>query len=157
MGGIIVVDFIDLLTNEHRQQLFEKMRDAMSVDRTKHNILPLSKYGLMQITRQRVRPEMHISTDEKCPTCNGVGKVGPTILYTDRIEDDLKQILKKVKTRKLVLRTHPFVAAYLTKGLFPIYKKLGRQHKCKLTVQEIHSYQILEHHFFDTEGDEIDL
>ena len=82
---------------QHRQQLFERMRDAMSLDRTKHNILPLSKYGLMQITRQRVRPEMHISTDEKCPTCNGSGKVGPTLLYIDKIEEDLKQILEKIK------------------------------------------------------------
>jgi len=157
MGGIIVVDFIDMLTNDHRQQVFDKMKEAMSADRTKHNILPLSKYGLMQITRQRVRPEMHISTDEKCPTCRGEGKIGPSILYTDTIEEDLKFILSKVKTRKLVLRAHPFVAAYLTKGLVPLYRKIGRKHGCKLTVQSIPSYHYLEHHFFDIEGDEIDL
>jgi ribonuclease G len=157
MGGIIVIDFIDLTSNEHRQQLFDRMKEAMAADRTKHNILPLSKYGLMQITRQRVRPEMHISTDEKCPTCNGEGTVGPAILYTDRIEEDLKYLLEKVKTRRIVLRTHPFVAAWLTKGLIPPYRKMGRKYGCKLTVQSIPSYHYLEHHFFDTEGDEIDL
>ena len=157
MGGIIVVDFIDMVSNEHRQQLFEKMRDAMSTDRTKHNILPLSKYGLMQITRQRVRPEMHISTDEKCPACNGEGVVGPTVLFTDKIEEDLKFILEKVKTKRIVLRTHPFVAAYLTKGIISPVRRINKKYKCRLSVQAIPSYHYLEHHFFDTEGDEIDF
>ena len=152
MGGIIVVDFIDMVSNENKQLLFERMKEVMGDDRTKHNILPLSKFGLMQITRQRVRPEMHISTDEKCPSCNGEGKIGPTILHTDKIEEDLKLILTKVKTRQLVLRTHPFVAAYLSKGLFPIYKKLGRKHKCRLEVQSIPSYQIMDYRFFNTDG-----
>jgi len=157
MGGIIVIDFIDMLSNEHRHLVYEKMKEIMSSDRTKHNILPLSKFGLMQITRQRVRPEMNITTDETCPTCEGDGKIGPSILYTDKIEEDLEHILPKVKTRKLVIRVHPFVAAYLTKGFKPLIKKLGRKHKCTLMVQAIPSYQYLEHRFFDQDGDEIDL
>ena len=157
MGGIIVADFIDMTSNENRQLLFERMKEVMGADRTKHNILPLSKFGLMQITRQRVRPEMHIRTDEKCPTCNGEGKIGPTILHIDKIEEDLKLILARIKTRQLVLRTHPFVAAYLTKGFFPAYKKMGRAHKCKLEIQSIPSYQIMDYRFFNTDGDEIDL
>jgi ribonuclease G len=157
MGGIIVIDFIDLLSNENKQALFEKMKESMSEDSTKHNILPLSRFGLMQITRQRVRPEMHITTDEDCPVCTGSGKVGPTILHTDKIEDDLKFIVDKVKTRKFILRTHPFVAAYLTKGLFSEARRMSKKHKCSVSVQSIPSYQILEHKFFDSEGDEIDL
>jgi len=157
MGGIIVADFIDMITNENKQLLFERMKEVMSEDRTKHNILPLSKFGLMQITRQRVRPEMHISTDEKCPTCNGEGKIGPTILHIDKIEEDLKLILSRIKTRQLVLRTHPFIAAFLSKGLFPVSKKMARKYKCKLEVQSIPSYQIMDYRFFNTDGDEIDL
>lgn len=157
MGGIIVVDFIDMLSNENKQALFEKMKEAMSEDSTKHNILPLTRFGLMQITRQRVRPEMNVTTDEDCPVCGGTGKVGPTILHTDKIEDDLRHIIDKVKTRKFILRTHPFVAAYLTKGLFSEARKIAKKYKCSISVQSIASYEILEHRFFDSEGDEIDL
>jgi len=157
MGGIIVVDFIDMLSNENKQALFEKMKEAMSEDSTKHNILPLSRFGLMQITRQRVRPEMHITTDEDCPVCAGSGKVGPTILHIDKIEDDLKIIVDKVKTRKFILRTHPFIAAYLTKGILSEARKMARKYKCSVSVQSIPSYQILEYRFFNSEGDEIDL
>ena len=86
MGGIIVVDFIDMQSAENKQQLYDKMKEVMANDRTKHNILPLTKFGLMQITRQRVRPEMNIVTDEKCPSCQGTGETKPTILFTDELE-----------------------------------------------------------------------
>ena len=118
MGGIIVVDFIDMQSSENKQLLFDKMKEVMASDRTKHNILPLTKFGLMQITRQRVRPEMTIVTDEKCPACQGTGETRPTILFTDELERSLSFIVGKVKTTKLVLNLHPFVASFLTKGFF---------------------------------------
>lgn len=157
MGGIIVIDFIDMLSNEHRQKLFDTMKEIMADDRTKHNILPLSKYGLMQITRQRVRPEMNISVEEKCPACNGTGKIGPSLLYIEKIEEDLRSILEKVKTKSFILRVHPFVAAYLTKGLRPEYRKMAKRNKCKIEVRAINSYHFLEYRFADKFGDEIDL
>ena len=119
MGGIIVIDFIDMLSNENKQALFEQMKEAMKDDRTKHNILPLSRFGLMQITRQRVRPEMHITTDEDCPVCEGSGKVGPTVLLNDRMEEDLRLIISKVKTRKFILG--------LILSLLPTLQKDGDQ------------------------------
>ncbi len=157
MGGIIVVDFIDMQSGENKQQLYDKMKEIMSNDRTKHNILPLSKFGLMQITRQRVRPEMNIVTDEKCPSCNGTGEVRPTILFTDDLEKELSFILDKVKTRKLVLNVHPFVASFLTKGLFPVYRSWNRKYSASLKVQAVPSYHMLEYHFFDRYDNEIDL
>lgn len=157
MGGIIVIDFIDMLSNENKQKLFDRMKDVMASDRTKHNILPLSRFGLMQITRQRVRPEMHVNTEEKCPVCKGGGRIGPSLLYIEKIEEDLKIILSRVKTRKLILRTHPFIAAYLTKGLSPLYKKLNRKYKCKLDIQSRDSYHFLEYQFADRFDHEIDL
>ncbi len=157
MGGIIVVDFIDMQTAEHRQLLFEKMKEVMASDRTKHNILPLSKYGLLQITRQRVRPEMNIVTDEKCPVCLGKGEVGSTILFTDEIEKKLEEIVTKVKTRKIVLKVHPFVAAYLRQGLISLSARWGGRYKVRLKVVAIPSYHMLEYHFFDSYENEIDL
>ena len=131
MGGIIVIDFIDMQSNENRQTLFDKMKELMSEDRAKHNILPLSKFGLMQITRQRVRPEMTISTDEKCPVCRGEGKTASAILITDEIERTLVTIVEKVKTRKFLLRTHPFVAAWLDQGFFCEIGKVNKKHGVK--------------------------
>jgi len=157
MGGIIVIDFIDMQHSENKQLLFEKMKEMMSNDRTKHNILPLTKFGLMQITRQRVRPEMNILTDEKCPSCKGTGDVKPTILLTDDIERTLSFIVDKIRTKKLVLNAHPFVAAYLTKGLFPLYRKLNRKYGISLKIQAVSSYQMLEFRFFDRYENEIDL
>ena len=157
MGGIIVVDFIDMQSNENRQALFDRMKELMSDDRAKHNILPLSKFGLMQITRQRVRPEMTIVTDEKCPVCRGEGKTTSTILLTDEIERTLSTIIEKVKTRKFILRTHPYVSAYLKEGLFSMIGKINKKYGVSIKVQAIQSYHLLEYGFFDRDGNEIDL
>lgn len=131
MGGIIVVDFIDMAKAEHRQQLYEHMREIMANDRARHNILPLSKFGLMQITRQRVRPVLDIHTAEKCPSCLGTGEVQPSILFTDTLFEKLEYIVEELKQRDFIMYVHPFVDAYIKKGLFnTIYgswrRKLGR-------------------------------
>ncbi len=157
MGGIIVIDFIDMQTNENKKILFEKMKELMSEDRTKHNILPLTKFGIMQITRQRVRPEMHIITNEKCPVCQGTGETRPTILFADELERSLAFIVDKIKTRRVVLNVHPFTAAFLRKGLFSICLKWNLKYRINLKVQAVTSYHMLEYHFFDRYGNEIDL
>jgi ribonuclease G len=157
MGGIIVVDFIDMQSQENKQQLYDKVKEVMANDRTKHNILPLTKFGLMQITRQRVRPEMTIVTNEKCPSCQGTGETKPTILFTDELERGLSFIVDKIKTRKLILNVHPFVASYLKKGLFPVYRKWNFKYKISLKIQAVTSYYMLEYHFFDHFNNEIDL
>jgi ribonuclease G len=157
MGGIIVIDFIDMQSSENKQALFDKMKEVMASDRTKHNILPLTKFGLMQITRQRVRPEMNIITNEKCPSCLGSGEIKPTILFTDELESHLAFLVDKIKTRKLILNVHPFVAAWLKKGLFPIFRKWNLKYRISIKVQPVTSYHMLEFHFFDREENEIDL
>jgi len=157
MGGIIVIDFIDMQSGENKQQLHDKMKEVMANDRTKHNILPLTKFGLMQITRQRVRPEMNIVTNEKCPSCQGTGDTKPTILFTDELERGLSFIVDKIKTRKLILNVHPFVASFLKKDLFPLYRRWSIKYKILLRVQAITSYHMLEYHFFDLDDNEIDL
>ena len=157
MGGIIVVDFIDMHLNDNRQMLFDRMKELMSKDRTKHNILPLSKFGLMQITRQRVRPEMHIETLEKCPTCKGSGEIKPAVLLDEEIENRLAFIVNDKDAKKLILKTHPFVAAYLTKGIFSKRYKWSKQYKCSLRVVPISSFSFLEYHFLDQNENKIEI
>ncbi|NOU61475.1 Rne/Rng family ribonuclease [Marinifilum caeruleilacunae] len=157
MGGIIVVDFIDMHSAENRQKVFERMKEVMGQDRTKHNILPLSKFGLMQITRQRVRPEMNIEIQETCPTCLGSGKISPAVLLTDQIEEKLKSVSERGE-KKLTLKVHPFVAAYINKGF---WKTLRREWQSKLgiklAVKEIPSYDLLGYKIFDQNNQEIEL
>jgi ribonuclease G len=158
MGGIIVIDFIDMHSNEHKQAVYEKMKDIMAKDRAKNHILPLSKFGLMQITRQRVRPEMNIETNETCPSCLGTGKVESTILYTDTIKNQLKQIIEKYKLKQITLRTHPFIAAYLNKGLFnPIRKSWSKELGCSIMVKESIANTLLDFKIFDRNGDELEF
>lgn len=118
MGGIIVVDFIDMAKPEHRQELYDHMREIMANDRARHNILPLSKFGLMQITRQRVRPVLDITVDEECPSCLGKGRVNPSILFTDTLFEKLEYMVCDLGLRDFILYVHPYVDAYLKKGLF---------------------------------------
>jgi ribonuclease G len=118
MGGIIVIDFIDMHLSSNRHKVYDYMKEVMGADRTKHNILPLSKFCLMQITRQRVRPEEHIETAEVCPMCKGSGKVVPTILFADELDVKVLYVFKDLNKSKLTMKVHPYLAAYLTKG-FP--------------------------------------
>ena len=152
-----MIDFIDMQSNENRQALLDRMKELMSDDRAKHNILPLSKFGLMQITRQRVRPEMNIVTDEKCPVCRGEGKTAPAILLTDEMERTLATIIEKVKTRKFILRAHPYVAAYLREGLISRISKINRKYGASIRVQGIESFHFLQYELCDRQGNEIDL
>ncbi len=157
MGGIIVIDFIDMHSAANRQKVFEHMREVMANDRTKHNILPLSKFCLMQITRQRVRPEENIETAESCPTCKGTGKIMPTILFADELDGKVKYILKDLNKKKLVVKVHPYIAAYLTKG-FKSYRNNWLFKYLKwVKVEANNSYSYLEYHFFDENLEEIIL
>lgn len=157
MGGIIVVDFIDMQDPEHRQKVFDRMREAMDSDRTKHNILPLSKFGLMQITRQRVRPEMHIDTAETCPSCLGSGVVAPSILLTDKIEQAIRFAVQKHKNKKMTLWVHPYLYAYLKKGFPSTVLKWRWRFGFGLRVLPSDSLSFLEFKITDDKNQKIDL
>lgn len=157
MGGIIVIDFIDMHNAENRQKVYERMKEVMEVDRTKHNILPLSKFCLMQITRQRVRPEEHVETAEVCPSCKGTGKVTPTILFTDELENKVNYIFSDLNKKSLTLKVHPYVAAYLTKGFNSIKRKWSFKFMKKITIEGVSSFGFLEYHFLDDNVEEIIL
>ena len=153
MGGIIVVDFIDMHNADNRQRVYDKMKEAMSSDRTKHNILPLSKFGLMQITRQRVRPELNIEIMEKCPTCKGSGEITPSVLFVDDIENYISFLINEANYKKLTLKVHPYIAGYIKHGLFSKKFKWFLKFKKKINIESVSSYQLLEFHFFDENGE----
>lgn len=160
MGGIIVIDFIDLHSAENRKLLFEKIRDEMAKDRAKHNILPPSKFGLIQITRQRVRPEMNIVTVEKCPTCGGSGEIEASILLVDQIENNLRYILKEQNEKGVTVCVHPYLEAYLSRSsLFKksILRKWSKKYKRTVQVKPVASYHFLEYHFLNKNEDEIKI
>jgi ribonuclease G len=158
MGGIIVVDFIDMLESRHRRDLFQKLREEMAKDRAKHTILPPSKFGLVQITRQRVRPEMTIETLEKCPACNGTGKIGPSIIITDEIENNLQYLMREQNEKQVTLIVHPFLHAYLTRGLLTsIRSKWQRKLGKKIILNKDSSYHFLEYHIYDRNGEELKI
>lgn len=123
MGGIIVIDFIDMNKAEHRQALYDHMREVMSNDRARHNILPLSKFGLMQITRQRVRPALDVVTTEQCPSCFGKGEVQPSLLFTDVLKEKLDYLINDLKVKKFVMYVHPYVDAFIKKGMVSMYRR----------------------------------
>lgn len=157
MGGIIVIDFIDMHEGDHKQQVFEKMREAMQVDRTKHNILPLSKFGLMQITRQRVRPEMSVEISETCPTCGGTGEVTPSILMIDEMENNLEYILTRLHRRNVVMKVHPYVAAFLKQGFISKRLKWSLKFKSLIRIKGDNSFGYLDCRYFDTDDTEISI
>lgn len=155
MGGIIVVDFIDMGTAENRQNLFDNMRKFMDEDKARHHILPLSKFGLMQITRQRVRPEINVTIDETCPSCAGTGKVKPSLLFVERIEGKIDYLVS-IGVTEFTLHIHPFVYAYLTKGFFSsIFKKWKKRYSRQITLIQNQDLAMLEYQFLDAKGEEI--
>jgi ribonuclease G len=158
IGGIIVVDFIDMKLPENKKKLMEAMEGFMQPDRAKHAVLPISKFGLMQITRQRMKPEMNINTQEVCPTCNGTGKISSTLLLEDEIEKNLSYLFTH-KHKALTIVTHPILHAYLTKGFLWNSKvaKWKRKFGQKIIVTPDTSYHLTEFKFFDANGDEIKL
>lgn len=157
MGGIIVVDFIDMKLAEDRQTLYDHMCENMKRDRAKHNILPLSKFGLMQITRQRVRPVMDVQVEEDCPTCHGKGVIKSSIFFDSVLEGKLKLLVKKLGVKKLTLHVHPYVYAYLNQGFISLRRKWQWRYGFGVKVIPSQKLAFLQYEFYDADGQEIDM
>ena len=157
MGGIIIVDFIDMKLPEDRQMLYERMCKNMQKDRAKHNILPLSKFGLMQITRQRVRPAMSVNVDETCPTCFGKGTIKSSILFTDTLESKIDTLVNKIGIHKFYLHVHPYVAAYINKGVFSLKRQWQMKYGLGVRIIPSQKLAFLQYEFYDTDRQFIDM
>lgn len=157
MGGIIVVDFIDMNLAEDRQLLYERMCKNMQKDRARHNILPLSKFGLMQITRQRVRPAMDVNVEETCPTCFGKGKIKSSILFTDQLERKIDYLVNKIGVKKFYLHVHPYVAAYINQGVISLKRKWQIKYGLGVHVISSQKMAFLQYEFYDSKKQFIDM
>lgn len=154
MGGIIVVDFIDLRKAESRKELLNKMKEFMKLDKAKHHILPPSKFGLVQITRQRVRPEMEIKTSEIIPTAEGDVEVRATILLIDDIENKLFRLMD-AKNQKLTIHCHPFIRAYLKQENYQ-WKWLMK-YKTWIGLTSSNSLPLVQYTFLNANGKEVKI
>ncbi|MDP4282416.1 MAG: Rne/Rng family ribonuclease [Bacteroidota bacterium] len=157
MGGIIVIDFIDMTLGLNRRKLYDMLREEMKRDRAKHSILPPSKFGLVQITRQRVRPETNVQILEKCPTCDGTGEIRPSILLTDDIENNLSYLICEQNEKYLSIFVHPYVYAFLSKGIFSKRFRWCLHFRQNIRIHPQTSYHLMEYHFFNRLGDEIKM
>jgi len=157
MGGIIVVDFIDMNLAEDRQMLYERMCENMKKDRARHNILPLSKFGLMQITRQRVRPAMDVAVEESCPTCHGTGKIKSSILFTDQLESKIDRLVNQIGIRRFSLHVHPYVAAYINKGVFSMKRRWQLKYGMGIRIIPSQKLAFLQYEFYDQKRQFIDM
>lgn len=157
MGGIIVVDFIDMKNQDNKKLIYRVMKEEMMDDKAKSTVLPLSKFGLMQITRERVRPQMNIATKEVCPTCNGTGKITASILVSDLIEKNIEHLIVKQNEKDLVLAVHPYLHAYFTKGLISRRMRWYLKYRRWISMVKDTSMAIMEYKFLNREGEEIQL
>jgi ribonuclease G len=157
MGGIIVVDFIDMNLAEDRQMLYERMCKNMQKDRARHNILPLSKFGLMQITRQRVRPAMDVNVEETCPTCFGKGKIKSSILFTDQLESKIDRLVNKIGIKSFSLHVHPYVAAYINQGIVSLKRRWQMKYGWGIRIVSSQKLAFLQYEFYDKNRQFIDM
>lgn len=155
MGGIVAIDFIDMHDRENNKILFEKLKEFMKSDRAKHNILPPSKFGVVEITRQRVRPETDIITSETCPTCNGTGEVQATILFAEEIENNLNYLIADKGEKKVTLLVHPYLAAYFKNGLMSRQMKWFLKYKKWISVRGVMANNLLQYTFVNDKNEEI--
>lgn len=157
MGGIVIVDFIDMEENEHKNALFKYMQELMQGDRAKHNVLPLTKFGLMQITRQRVRPATEINTTEVCPVCRGTGKITSSVVIDEAIERKIAYYVSSGSgMRSFVLKVSPILGAYLSRGLFSILGRWKRKYNCKIKLVEITDFTVLQNELYSRNGDKLE-
>jgi ribonuclease G len=156
MGGIIVIDFIDQKTPGNRKQVYERLKEEMKSDRARHKILPMSPFGLVQITRQRVRPEMAVVTTEKCPTCKGTGEITSSIVITDEIENNLRYFIQNLNMSGITLEVHPYISAYLKQGFLSSTRiKWLLKYKKFVKIKTVNALHFGEYRFLNAAGEEI--
>jgi len=157
LGGIIIIDFIDMKKRENKKMVYEKIKELMSHDRAKHKVYPLTQVGLMQITRQRLRAEKKIEVQENCPSCGGTGKINASILIVDEIEQKITEIVESTQIKKIIIKLHSYLSAYLTKGIMSIRWNWQKKYKIRIKIIEDTTLEFMDYMIYDEAGDEIEI
>jgi ribonuclease G len=157
MGGIICVDFIDMQNKDNQKKLHDALRDAMKTDKAKHNVLAPSRFGVVEITRERVKPVTQVKTTEKCPSCHGKGTVEASVLFTDQLENQIRMVAQEYKHKYVLMVVNPLVEAYINQGWFwkTLRTQWQKKYGIKIKVEGSTSAELLEVHYFDAHGEEI--
>ena len=136
IGGIIVVDFIDMETRSNRDKVLQELRAHLGRDRARTRAFAVSELGLIEMTRQRVRPSLWQSMTTECPTCTGTGRVFRPEVVVRRMERSLKRAGADHKERQLSVRLHPEVALYLVEQEPNFLRQLEKQTGLELEVRD---------------------
>lgn len=136
LGGIIVCDFIDMETRANRERVLQELRMHLGRDRARTKALAVSDLGLVEMTRQRVRPSLWASMTEECPTCLGSGRVFTPEVVARRLERSLRRVTRERKERQLAVRLHPEVALYLLEEEPKLLQQLSRHTGIDLEIRD---------------------
>jgi len=136
IGGIIVCDFIDMETRSNKDRVLQELRQHLGRDRARTKAHAVSELGLVEMTRQRVRPSLWHSMTADCPTCTGTGRVFRPEVVARRLERSLKRVGYEHRERQLAIRLHPEVALYLLEEEPKLVQGLGRQTGVEFEVRD---------------------
>jgi len=133
IGGIIVVDFIDLRDDKNRKKIYDELKKEFKKDRAKTNVIGMSDFGLVQITRQRIRPSVVNSVSKVCPTCGGSGSVVSQDTIVTDIESWISKFKYSTEYRAVDIYINPYLRSYLTRGVFSLRFKWMMKYKLKIS------------------------
>lgn len=146
IGGIVVIDFIDMIDPNNRRILYEEFKKELRKDRAQANISPISEFGLIEMTRERIRPSLIFTYSEPCSVCNGTGRITTKSTILTRIERSLKRIKANTEERNLRLEVNPEIKDFLTEGLRSPIRRLMWKYWVKVEVAPNESYRVDEFH-----------
>ncbi len=156
IGGIIVVDFIDLRDEKNRKKIYDELKKEFRKDQAKTNIIGMSDFGLVQITRQRIRPSVVNSVSKVCPMCGGSGNVVSQDTIVTDIESWINTFKHNTSYRAIDLYVNPYLKSFLTKGMFSKRWKWMSKYHVKVSIIGDETISLNEFHV-TLAGSDIDI
>ncbi|RKY79868.1 ribonuclease E/G [candidate division KSB1 bacterium] len=135
IGGIVVIDFIDMQNERNKMKLYTEFKKALRKDRATSTVLPLSEFGLMQLTRERIRPGLLFALTESCPTCDGIGHIASSATVATKIELAIRRLRVHYGKRRFKLIVHPKLASYLTEGIRSRIRRMMWRYLVTIDIQ----------------------
>ena len=154
IGGIIIIDYIDMVVAGNRQKLYDDFKRELKKDRAQANITPLSEFGIIEMTRERIRPTLLFAISEPCPACMGTGRVISKSTTSAKIERWIKRYRLEGGARSVQLVVHPELAKYLNAGYKSPLRKLTWSYWTRIKIVTDENISLDEFRFLDKMGEE---